>query len=404
MQCRACVLGFAVAVSIACGVGTRQRVTLDPVAPAASKEWHAPSEQEAEAWGRRVETLARTGDIVRLAEAVDFGAILESASGGVDGVDDLREHFIRGVREKLSSWDGLFQAVHSKVARGGSYRFLRLQTVDGQRMALFRLLTEAGVNYHGFTLVRQADGEVRASNVYEAWKDEMLTRTLRRIFLVFAAEKNPSLLERLFPGEGVFTRHVNELADLARAAGQGRAVDALAIYRRLPEPVRRNRFVQDFRLMAAQELGGEELLAAVDDIERSHPEASVGDLVLVDVHFSKHEYDLAFECVSRIDRRLGGDPYLWTMQAVARTEAGRFADALQYVDAAIAAEPSLQLAHWARITILLRERRFAEVGPALDEVARRFELEIGDLGGLSDYSDYVRSPEYGRWLESRRPS
>ena len=102
MQCRACVLGFAVAVSIACGVGTRQRVTLDPVAPAASKEWHAPSEQEAEAWGRRVETLARTGDIVRLAEAVDFGAILESASGGVDGVDDLREHFIRGVREKLS--------------------------------------------------------------------------------------------------------------------------------------------------------------------------------------------------------------------------------------------------------------------------------------------------------------
>lgn len=68
-------------------------------------------------------------------------AILDLAIEGVDVPAEMARGFRNGVKSTFALGEPL-------IATGSEYRFLRLRKVDGWQRCLFRVLSEAGLNYH----------------------------------------------------------------------------------------------------------------------------------------------------------------------------------------------------------------------------------------------------------------
>ena len=48
-----------------------------------------------------------------------------------------------------------------------------------------------------------------------------------------------------------------------------------------------------------------------------------------------------------------------------------------------------------------KEMKFDETVDLLIILADKFHVEIGDLTGIEAYAEFVRSPQYEKWLKSR---
>jgi len=61
----------------------------------------------------------------------------------------------------------------------------------------------------------------------------------------------------------------------------------------------------------------------------------------------------------------------------------------------------LKGAYWRLVDVSLHQKDFAETARLLNLLADRFQMQIKDLTTVPSYAEFVRSPEYKDWLESR---
>ena len=114
-----------------------------PVESTAERTGRMPTEAECVDFARRIEEAVARADAEALDGALDMDAVLESATGGVDGVDEYRQGFLIGAKKQHERTGGLGRMIVHGVAGGGSYRFLRVALVEGQRPHRLKERTEA---------------------------------------------------------------------------------------------------------------------------------------------------------------------------------------------------------------------------------------------------------------------
>ncbi len=397
------VVGLAAFCVIGCAPKRPGKPSAEPSAPKAAATWETPTDQECRQFAESLEQIVLSGDVAAFNDAIDWDAILDSATGGIEGVETTRRDFMTGAKKKILA-GGMAHQMAEPVARGGHYRLLHVHTVGGEKRVLFRFVRpEGGVSYYDLMLARQADGKTRAVDIYVFVSAETMSKSLRRGFLPLAAEESKSVLAKLTGEESDLVKNAGNLQQMARSLQSGRHQAALDIYRRLPSSLKRDKNVLLMRLRAAAGISHSEYEAAIKAFRSYHRDDPCVDIISIDGYILSEKYDEARASVDRLDKAVGGDPYLNVFRANISLREGELETARELATKVIDADEALVGAYWTLVSVSLREKDFDETNRLLNAIDEKFQVEFFDLKQLPDYAEYVKSPQYQQWLKSRSP-
>ena len=288
--------------------------------------------------------------------------------------------------------------ITSQSAQGGTYKFLRCHEQDGQLRVLFRLLTpEGGLNYHDL-VVRKYSDSVRVADIYVAVSGELLSKTMRQLYVSSLAADRPSFLSKQNDHDADLANSVNKLAGDDR---RDRPITAPGDrhLRRSPRKRPRRKVVPAVRLKAASARRrrvsqGPGCLSPVSS-RRSMPRPG------------QYRSLLPGETIrqgpgSRRSHRkvVGGDPYLNIFRANAYFAQDKVDDALRLARKASAGEKDLKIAYETELGITLAARNSPTWPACCRSCKRDFHVPVEDLVEDPQYADFKASKEYATWKKA----
>ena len=374
---------FALALALAAGLGL-------------SAQEELTFEEQALAFGRKVEETIAKGDPSYLDGSFHARIFFDRVTQGIEAPEGYEEGFRRGALDA----DPLGVRLVENIQRtGGTLAFLRILPDEPPR-ALFRLVSDEGLNYHAFELQRGPKSRIVWADVYIYASAEFFSETLRRVYLESVAESGVGLVDRLLGQDRDFLDHLAEIREFGAHARQGAHAEALRVYKSLPESVRLSKAMLLLRIHVAGEVDTEEHLAALADFERCFPDSPALQLLLVDRHILHGEWDKALALTDAIDSLVGGDLYLDLMRAAIHSNRGDYSKAKALVESVVERDPRLEeeaCYTLADAALLAEDHR--TTAKMLIRLEKKFGVEWEDLTLYEEFAGFVRSPEYAKWRE-----
>lgn len=398
-------LGLLSSVALSTGLGGCSKPAV-PVArprPADESAGRPPTDEECVALGKAMSDAINSGDVAALDRLIDWDSVYRRCTEGVDATEQYRKGFITGLEKSRMQGKGVGQGIVDAVKKGGSYTLLHNHTRRERPRLLFRLLIpESGANYHDFLLARGPDGKVKASDLYVYMSGELISQTFRRGYILSLARYPEGLVDRLSGADRKYVQYFEKYGEMGKAAREGRYGDVLDIYKGFPPELKKEKSVLMLRLQSAQQLGDDgEYLRSMEDFRAEYPSDESIDLISIDYYVVKKQYQKGLACLDRLDRAVLGDPYLQVIRANILTELGDLEAAHAALKKAVEAEPGLLDAHWALVTLSLKENNHAETLDTLRLIRDEFQIEMEDLTTLPAYKGFTESPQYQEWLKDK---
>lgn len=357
-----------------------------------------PTDAQATAFADSYREALMKPNVQRAAMMVDWDVLLEKATAGTEVTGAFKKGFIEGAKERggrVAFAEQLSQVLRS----GGQLTLLRIRSgADGGRRALMRLiLPDGAINYHEMLLARDEAGVVRATDIYVYTSAEYMSDTMRRMFL-FAAAQNPGLLRQLAGEKNPFLEHIDDYRQMMEKVRNGDGKGAAELYARLPENVRKEKSVMLANVMASAKIDDAAYGRALDEFRAAFPKDAGVDLMSIDAYILKERYGDALAAIDRLDASIGGDPYLDVLRANIHLKSGALDQAREAASRAAQREPSLVAAYWSLISIALARKDYAETVRLLSHVRDDMGVQLADLTTIPEYSEFVDSIEYRKWL------
>lgn len=363
------VILAVLSVAVGCKSGAKAPETLQPV-----------TEAEAQAFAESLEAAFATCDEAKLKASIDIEAAMRVAIRKSTVPKRQQNTVLRGMvegaegRSFLTEFCGLGE--DNAIAR-----FLRLRKADGRTSALFRLSSSQGINYIEFYLGKSKDGRVLSDNFYVFLTGTDLVETFRAPIDALIA--NPKRAKEF----------ANVIALLQTDPERG-----LAQLGTLPKKVRNTKAVQISAVLAASEVSDDAYEKAIADYEAHFPGDASLDLVSVDRLILTGKHDEAMAAVNRLDKSLGGDPYLAQLRAGIAIEQGTdFASAANYAKEAIGSEPADTDNYFLWLQAELGSKSVSGTAEALEAIAKNFDLyyEANDMTELTAaFPAFLESAEW----------
>jgi tetratricopeptide (TPR) repeat protein len=255
---------------------------------------------ESDAFGRQLEKHFNHNDRMFYVNAFDSEGLMKKALPEELHNDPVMADFQTGFRRGLEL----------QLQLPKSIKFLRTTEMDGQPCVLMRVLTTNGaVNYLDLFVEHGAGGGISINDMYVYMTAEKLSDTTRRLIIPLVQEKNKSLLDRAFGETPDLIKYGPQWQNLIYLVQKGRYQEALDVYDQLPETLKQQKFILVQELRAAQNVNQADYLATLRLWRKTYPNDASLDLLSIDYFLLLKQYDRALECVERLDKALGGDPY-----------------------------------------------------------------------------------------------
>ena len=276
------------------------------------------------------------GSDVKMSEYIDWTTLLANASFGDHVEGNFRDYFIGENLERSLGPNGFIVRLMEAVKEGGTYTLLRIHDVGDQRRALFRLIgAESGFNYHDLIYEEPFADVIVFIDWYDFSTGELYSDYLRRSYLATVSEADPSLLEGLRGWEGTYAKHIDDFLLLGQSARDQPQV-TLDAFNGLADELKREKKILIYRLVAATRLGDrEEYEKALQDLGKFYPDDPSVDMMLINYHVARDEYDEAIEAINRLEKAVGGDPYLDVVRYDVYRDSGDQRKARKYGAAAV---------------------------------------------------------------------
>jgi tetratricopeptide (TPR) repeat protein len=357
----------------------------------------APVEPAFLAWAQNAETKIAAGDVTGI--EIDFAILADRATKGVEAPEKFKAGFIKGVTERAGA-NNIGTQLVTQVKSGATVKLLRVKTDARGTHALFRVLSGAGVNYLDVFLERLA-GKVVAVDVYIFLSGEKLGQSIGRAFMLTAADANKNFIERLVTDQQQFVKFAPKLTEMNEANVKKDFPAVLKIFDALPPAMKREKPFLLARYLAASSVNDDkQYQRAIEDFEVAFPNDPALSLLMIDGHFLRKNYDKALASVEALDKQVN-DPFLNVLRGNMYVEKGNSPEAAARFKAAIAGEKTLEDGYWALITLMMREKKWKETGEWLNTIEREAGVVLADLTTIPEYADFVKSPEYKKWLKAR---
>jgi hypothetical protein len=350
-----------------------------------------------------LESMGQSVDEGKLSEFnrhIDWDGMSAKASRGFQIPVKSKGKFLSEFREVQDTDTGFSGQVVRSATRGGSYTLVKIHEVGSEIRAMFRMVLpeDGGFNYHDFVLGRVGD-QLKATDVYIYGAGEMLTSTMRRAMIISAASQGPEWLKSLTGRDLDMAKSAKQIREYSDLAAKGDPEGVLARYAKLPKSVQTEKGVLLVRLYAATQIDDQTQEAALADIRKSDPKDYAGDLQCLSSYLAAQKYSQFEKAAIRLNKAVGGDPYLNVVLAGMEVERQDYKKARQLLEEAVTADDTVIDAWWSLVTVSLREKDFAATIKYLDRLAADFSVDVGDVTKNPEYAEFIKSPEFAKWKQ-----
>jgi predicted Zn-dependent protease len=133
-----------------------------------------------------------------------------------------------------------------------------------------------------------------------------------------------------------------------------------------------------------------------------YPDDPCVDLLTIDRLILGGRWKDAIAAFDRIDRVVGGDPYIDDLRANVHLRAGDPDMARKLARRAIDRDPTLDAGYWTLLEIALRRRDHEATARLLSTLEDGYGWRFDGIAGVDEYAEFVASPAYAQWQASRR--
>lgn len=358
----------------------------------------AITDAECEEFGTQLADYYSTDKHAEVVRQLDSFAFVKRVLNNL-GLDEKEENEFRaGLLSSLS------KTFTQQFKTFSSARYLRAQSVDGEKRVLLRCVSEAGaVNYFAFVVDRRASGSLKWVDVFIYLTGEKISETMHRALLPIAANNQKSLLDKLTSRESDYIRNFPKITKATQLIREKKHKEALAELDQLPADMKSQRFVLTLRLGAAQEVSEEAYLKVITEWEKTYPGDTALDLVSIDGDLLRKDYPRAIRRVEQLSARLGGDTYQTFLKGNIQMLAGQYDEARRSAREVLAAEPTLTSAWDTLLNVSLREKNYADTAAVLVEFEAAYPTaKMKEAIATNEaYADFRTSAEYRTWAGAK---
>lgn len=263
-------------------------------------------------------------------------------------------------------------------------------------------LPKTSFNYHEYDLRLNGDGTVIVRDWTDFLDGSLFTESVGQS-MVMAAPGKPAA-RKLLDFANVSENELFQFAELLKAARDRKLDRYLTIRDGMQERFQRQRIVVETNVHLARQVRKRRpMIAGLVIMANYYPDEPLYSLMLLDLYFPTRKYEEAFQALQALSDRLDVDD----AAMLARLSATALVmekpqDAVDYADAALALEPTLELA-W--ISAFSARAALSDFAGAV-EAAKKLKAEFGrdfdptTLGKIQSYAQLLDSIEYKGWRES----
>jgi len=362
----------------ACGDGVPAPAAMDPV-----------SAEEAATLAAAFEAALEPCDAAKVGALLDEEQLVRRAvaASGVRKGDQLGMY--QGMRRKDAAMGPLLCA---RFGAEVDVEVLRVVVRDGRPTPVLRILGSTGFNYYELELGKsRADHVVRIVDFYVYIAGERMSDTFARLGAqgvgAIRAGGDPEMLGRI-----------------TAAQQRGDRAEARKLIGALPKPLRDSKQVRIMEL-ATVIATDPDYQATIERFERAFPDDPALDIISLDGLYLRHDVPALVKTIDRLDRRVGGDPYLAFLRVNAyllEPTPEHLAAAETAARAAVAGMPKNTSVLLALATVQLR--RGDRTGAVVTlETLRALGSEVGraSVAKDPDWQAFFASPEYASWAAAK---
>ncbi|MBA3454875.1 MAG: tetratricopeptide repeat protein [Deltaproteobacteria bacterium] len=337
-----------------------------------------PTLEEAEAFGKQYASAKVPCDVSKLDKLVDLDLILARAVEGTTMSSD----FVRGVRRGMKPDDILCADVFGP---GSSAVYLRTQTIDGTLRPLIRLVGDEGYTYERLELDRRAD-KIVVADIYNFANGAQHSGVFGNMLKALADQGGAT-----------------ELTQITRLRLDGKLTEALALFQTLPAKLRATKEMMLLEVQLALTLDNTIAMPVFERFVKAFPDDPSLLINNIDRLGLAKEYEQQLAAIDKLDRAVGGDPYLELARADAYEALGRSDKAFAAVTRAATTEPLLVQAQWLLLSLQIKLGQFREAVVTTAHLKDKLAADITreTLGGDDRFKALVDTPEFIAWESAK---
>ncbi len=318
--------------------GSKSEKTTDAAAQA-----NAIGDDEAKALFAEFDKAITAGNADGICAAMYYQATIDKAFHGTELPKAAMLSFSRGIMEAFGGPNGMPAHLAGRIAGGEKYHLVRTRKILGLPTALYRHFdTKNRMGYSEFIAGPDADGKAKILDVYQYYGNEYESDQLRRAIISEAARRDPEYAKTLTEEQRQWAQHEKEIEEIGRNFEEEHYDEVIAGYDKLPEVLRKNRHLLNFRIGAVKKQRN-----LCDALVKLYREKYPGDRGLdgaMPAYLATGDHwDEAIAAVDAFDHNLGGDPYLDALRANFQLQKGDFALAKKLIANAATVEPDDKL-------------------------------------------------------------
>lgn len=372
-------------------------------APPVATSVGAPlTEDDYREFGRQLQMAVASGNLDEANRLYHLDSLAERCVSDLNLSADTRKGFLEGFKKSVKNQGGFANQLIEGTKAGGSFTALPVRTVGGRPSLIMRIiLPNGGINYQDFSLVRFPDGSIGPEDFHVMVTGEKVSQTFRRMIIKIVADVDKSLMARLTGAERTFINNLPKMQSITQAIKQGRFKDAIATYRTLPTEIQDEKVCLIPMLTAAAQVDEEEYIRLIERFRKVYPDDPAVGVMSIDYYILKKEYDKSLQSLARLNKAVGGDPYLLMLQGSTLVEAGRAAQGKAEIEKAAEMEPTLEAAYQARIGIAIKEKNHSDTLVWLKKLVEKCGFSINEESLKSDpaNADFLKSPQFQEFLK-----
>ncbi len=361
-------------------------------------EERPPSDAQALELGHLIAEQIGNQEFQALDAAYDPSALLDRAIGTTLVSTVVRDCLLTVV----PSGDSLHLMLLMGDPPPRGYTLLGVRSREGTPRLVFRVIRQNGVDYHEFVLGLDEEDRPRVVDMFIASNGELLSESFRSALLPDRVSLQVlNMLLMPTPGDFAVEVEARPLYRLGELFREGKCQEVVDTFDRESAALSKMKRAHLLRITAAGRIDAALHAKAIEEMRKAFPGDPSTDLASHATLSAHGDHDAAIAAIDRLDRAIGGDPYLLLLRARAQLLAGRPDEAQASAARAVEAEPTIHDGWWTYVTVALHRKDFAATAHGLKEAERLLGAVFDDLTDDPAFAEFIQSPDYAAWKRRR---
>lgn len=204
----------------------------------------------------------------------------------------------RGMKDALKKHE-LEKNIYKSINENGSFQLVKQYEKEGKQRLIFRAFGGEGLNYVDMELTKLKN-KVGIADIFIYLSGENMSKSMAEMLEKFMQNYDETIAKNT----------ARNFESVKQLIGSGDFEEAKKVFARLPYSIRNTRMGELTYLRIASNLSEDEYLPALEKIEKKYGDDPNFQLMLIDIHILRKDYDKALLSVNKLDKMIDTDPFL----------------------------------------------------------------------------------------------